>query len=385
MRGIARYPARPVALPDVPSLIPRVVEQVLAASQGVELSTYLVGVRATRLGKAVPPEALEAWKGEVKRGVGKAVWHAWGLPARTVAAQKPDALFVWDADRERLEVALWPVFLYGRYAKLVRGLPQTRAPWRCEACRGGDRATCAACRGTGLLHPVALEDLLAGPVARAFGTEPSAVQLHGMGREDVDVRCLGAGRPFVLEVGAPRRRLSGVAALPAAAAEVAREAAGRLELPVGLTPTTDRLVARVKAWSGGKVYRAVAEADGPLDPAAAAAAVAALRGATLEQRTPRRVAHRRADLVRKRRVRSIELLSCEGPRAELRLEADGGTYIKELVSGDEGRTTPSFSGLVRAACRCAELDVLEVRADDAAILGSSRPPGLDEPSAGDGD
>lgn len=368
-----------MALPDVQVVIPRVVEQVLAASASLELTTYLVGVRATRLGKAVQPEALERWKGEVKRGVGKAVWTAWARPERRVASQKPDALFIWDADREELEVRLWPVFLYGRYAKLVRGLPQTRAPWKCEACRG---KRCAVCSNTGLLHPVALEDLLAGPVARAYGAEARDVQLHGMGREDVDVRCLGAGRPFVLEVGGPRRRSCDLAAV---AAEVEREAAGRLTLPVGLRPATDALVARLKAWCDGKVYRAVAEADGPLDAAAAAAAAATLDGATIEQRTPRRVAHRRADLVRRRRVRAATLLSCEGARAELRLEADGGTYIKELLSGDEGRTTPSFAALVGAACRCAELDVLEVRASDEALLGSGPPPRPDDlASGGDG-
>ena len=29
---------------------------------------------------------------------------------------------------------------------------------------------------------------------------------HGMGREDIDVRCMGSGRPFVIEIKEPKSR-----------------------------------------------------------------------------------------------------------------------------------------------------------------------------------
>jgi tRNA pseudouridine synthase 10 len=41
-------------------------------------------------------------------------------------------------------------------------------------------------------------------------------------------------------------------------------------------------------------------------------------------------------------------------------KVQGGTYVKELVSGDNGRTTPSVSERIDTACECVELDVLEI-------------------------
>ena len=55
------------------------------------------------------------------------------------------------------------MFLYGRYRKLSRELPQTRARWRCPACRGPG---CAACGGTGRQFASSVEELIA-PIFRA--------------------------------------------------------------------------------------------------------------------------------------------------------------------------------------------------------------------------
>lgn len=361
------------SLPDPADLAPRVVEKARQAAADLEFSTFLLGVRARRLSRVTPEAALEAWKGQVKREAGRRLAGEWAAAGRSPSFERPDLLLVWDHDRGRVELTIRPVFLYGRYVKLARGLPQTRASWSCPACRGRRPRGCDACQRTGRLYPVALEDLIAGPCARAFeGVERESL-LHGMGREDVDVRCLGAGRPFVVEVRAPRRRSADLAAL---AAGIEAAAAGKLALPAGLRLVGDDLVARVKGWRADKVYRAVAQAQGRVDPARVAALPAQLAGATIAQRTPRRVSRSRTDLVRSRRVIDVRVLSTAtteaGDRVELRIEAEAGTYIKELVSGDEGRTEPSVAGLLGVPCTCDELDVLEVRAADEDVL-SDRP------------
>ena len=45
---------------------------------------------------------------------------------------------------------------------------------------------------------------------------------------------------------------------------------------------------------------------------------------------------------------------------ELEIRAQHGTYIRELVSGDEGRTDPSLSSLVGSPCKVEVLDVLNL-------------------------
>ena len=45
------------------------------------------------------------------------------------------------------------------------------------------------------------------------------------------------------------------------------------------------------------------------------------------------------------------------------LRCEAGTYIKELVHSDEGRTVPSVSGVLDRGCEVIWLDVEEIHAD----------------------
>ncbi len=44
----------------------------------------------------------------------------------------------------------------------------------------------------------------------------------------------------------------------------------------------------------------------------------------------------------------------------LKVKAEAGTYIKELIHGDSGRTNPSISGLMKDECTVESLDVIHV-------------------------
>ena len=46
---------------------------------------------------------------------------------------------------------------------------------------------------------------------------------------------------------------------------------------------------------------------------------------------------------------------------EFIIETQGGTYIKELIHGDEGRTSPSFAEIMDDDLDCETLDVLEIK------------------------
>ena len=87
---------------------------------------------------------------------------------------------------------------------------------------------------------------------------------------------------------------------------------------------------------------------------------AALTGTVVEQRTPKRVSHRRSDLIRKRGIRTIDVIDFSDNHAVLEIRAEHGTYIKELVSGDEGRTKPNFSELLDSQCKVEQLDVVQL-------------------------
>ena len=83
----------------------------------------------------------------------------------------------------------------------------------------------------------------------------------------------------------------------------------------------------------------------------------------LEQQTPQRVAHRRADKIRKRKITSLDNVSVDGDEVQFRVRCESGTYVKELVHSDEGRTTPSVAGVLEADCKVLWLDVEDIHAD----------------------
>jgi len=108
------------------------------------------------------------------------------------------------------------------------------------------------------------------------------------------------------------------------------------------------------------------------------------------------VAHRRADLERPRSLRVLSLLpmppvdgdaaaDAANLRLELRVVCQHGTYVKEWISGDETRTSPSLATLLGVGCRCEVLDVEEILTDDIdgpRLTPAAQPAATPAPPAG---
>ena len=142
---------------------------------------------------------------------------------------------------------------------------------------------------------------------------------------------LGSGRPFVLEVKNPRRRTADLAELRAQVND-----SEKVEVEA-LAFATHETVARVKELDATKTYRATVEFDDAVADDEFAAALSDLDGVAVDQRTPNRVDHRRADRVRERRVLSVDGRLEDGLTAVVDVHGEGGLYIKELMSGEIGR------------------------------------------------
>ena len=68
-------------------------------------------------------------------------------------------------------------------------------------------------------------------------------------------------------------------------------------------------------------------------------------------------------MVREKHIYMCNIESIDGSMAILTLEAESGTYIKELVSGDDGKTKPNISEMIGAPCKVTELDVIEIKGE----------------------
>ncbi len=365
-------------------IVAAALQRALARAPGFEFAGFRIGTRPLpEFARGAAPHAVAAEMHDFVRAVvrielRRRLEAAW--PARHFDPHDPDMIV--DVRPREHGAGAWlepqQAFVAGRYRKLSREMSQT--VFHCRRCRGrGARhgRACRDCGGSGRSVPEAVADFVRPAIRDALGGRDAT--FHGAGREDVDVRMLGDGRPFVVTVESPVRRQLAAADV---AARVVEASGGRVEAR-GLRVVDRKERRRITTEHGEKIYRVVvAPREGAVLPPDAAARVAALGGVTLAQRNPIR-ARRRADVVRERTVRALSVEDPVGDPVEdaaartvegtqrlvLRVTTDPGLYVKELVSGDEGRTTPSVAGVLGVPCFCAELDVIGVRASSAAAPG----------------
>lgn len=292
---------------------------------------------------------VETIKKEVNRDVGKIIE---ANIDREVEFDNPEIVMVFNFIKDEIRIQINPLFIYGRYRKLKRGIPQTK--WPCRECRGKG---CERCNFTGQMYDETVESL----ISEKFLEETNGYEskFHGAGREDIDVLMLGTGRPFVLEIKEPKRRNLDLAKLE----KIVNESSlGKAEfLNLEFVKRSKKVELKVSSPDTYKVYMAYVECEKPIN-SEDLAKVKEL--SVIKQRTPVRVSHRRADKIREREVKEVETELIDKTHFKMKVKTQGGLYIKELISGDfdgeEYRSNPNLSSILDNPSVCTQLDVIEV-------------------------
>ncbi len=335
---------------DLDNMIEKIID--VLQTKEIQFSNFLVGCR-------VDPEILEREeyihdkfdldveniKKEINREIGKELSLRL---SKEVEFDNPNLVLMVDFKKGTIETQINPIFIESRYRKLIRGIPQTK--WPCSKCKGRG---CDRCNHTGKMYPETVEELISEDAIKV--SKGTGAKFHGAGREDIDVRMLGTGRTFVLEIKEPKIREIDLKNLEES---VNKHALGKVEISEMKFVAKDRR-AEIKESSRDtyKIYKAKVELDDEIDESL----LDSLKSMkTIEQRTPIRVSHRRADKIRSREIRNLEYEKIDSNMLELIIECEGGLYIKELISGDENRSKPSISEILGTNARCVQLDVMHV-------------------------
>ena len=320
-----------------------------------EYSNFLVG---TELPSAVEEredefraefnvQYAEDLRNEFGRLIGKGIAESNGKP---VEFMRPEVVVLTNPFAGTVRLQVNPLFLAGRYRKLVRGIPQSK--WFCSKCRGKG---CEKCGWTGKMYPESVEEIIGQPTLEATGGSKSS--FHASGREDIDARMLGSGRPFVIEITEPKKRSLDVKKLQK---EV--NAFGRKKVQIsGLKLADKKAVRKLKQGeSKQKEYRVLIEFDKKISPQDLEILKPKLKNVSVDQKTPVRVLHRRADLIREKYIYDVNIRKMAPKKAEMKIRCQGGLYVKELVTGDQGRTKPSVTEILNNNAKPLKLDVLKV-------------------------
>jgi tRNA pseudouridine synthase 10 len=289
----------------------------------------------------------ESLRSEFSRTIGKRIAEA---TRKGIDFERPHIVVLVNPWTEQASLQVNPIHIGGKYRKLVRDIPQSR--WFCRNCRGKG---CKQCNWTGRKYAESVEEIIGSPaVNMAQGKEFS---FHGAGREDVDARMLGSGRPFVIEVKQPKKRKIDLEALEKT---INSNAEGKVEVSNLCFASKDFVRKLKRGDEAQKLYKTTIEVDKPVSQKQLAALKKALTNVNVKQQTPRRVAYCRADLMREKYIYKANVKRLTLKRFELEIRCQGGLYIKELITGDDGRTVPSVTQIIGAKAVPMELDVLGV-------------------------
>jgi tRNA pseudouridine synthase 10 len=340
--------------------VDKLVEIALEKLEAYEYTTFLVGIelptmveeREDEFKARFEVEYGESIRNEFSRDIGKKIA---GITKETAEYKKPDVVVIINPFTGQVTIQSNPFYVKGAYRKLVRGIPQSR--WLCRSCRGEG---CPKCNETGKMYPESVEEIIAESLLKETGGEDES--LHAAGREDVDARMLGTGRPFIMEVKKPKRRFIDLKNLAAA---INKRANGKVEVLNLRFASKDDVKRLKKGEASRKTYKVVVEFERDISNSELETVTKTLEKAVIHQQTPLRVLHRRADLVREKYIYETKIKRLAPNRAEMKIYCQGGLYIKELVSGDEGRTNPSVTKIVNAKAKPLELDVLKVAMEES--------------------
>ncbi|MFX1250413.1 MAG: tRNA pseudouridine(54/55) synthase Pus10 [Promethearchaeota archaeon] len=324
----------------------RICEQSLDKVKNIEFSTFLVGSvipariidKEDEIRSKFGLEFGENIKSELNREIGKKLLPLFN-EEKLVNLKNPDIVFLVDCSSNSVSLQINPLFIYGRYKKLVRDIPQ--AKWHCKECFGKG---CEKCNQTGKLYPISVEELIVNPLLPMVNSTEG--KFHGSGREDIDARMLGSGRPFVVELkNAHKRHFD----LKKAEDTINKLAQGKITVSLTEFSSRDRIrEIKTQSTSMSKSYILTVSLnkDLKLSDEDLHKTETFFEGTIIAQRTPHRVSHRRANRVRYRKVYSLRLEPITPQEIRVHIVCEGGLYVKELATGDDGRTTPNLASVL---------------------------------------
>lgn len=246
------------------------------------------------------------------------------------------------------------IFIAGRYNKYLRNLSQS--PWFDK---------------DDIRIKNSVQEMIEDGIKK-FLTFDKCV-FSSSGREDVDVRMLGIGRPFVFKILNPWDSSTFNKGVMQQIEEFVNNKYKDMVRVRDLQIVTKESVSKnLKDGEESKCkeYRALCCCSRPLTKDDCER-ISQIKDLTINQKTPIRVLHRRSWAVRARKIHRMKIEpvklgdfeSVKETNLEkvfaLTLLTEAGTYIKEFVHSDFGRTEPSLSTLLtNCDTDLMELDVM---------------------------
>ena len=181
--------------------------------------------------------------------------------------------------------------------------------------------------------------------------------MNAGGREDRNVRMLGGGRNFIYEIFNVKKKFG-------INYEKLNEQFN-LESPMvkikNLKLSNKSEYNKIKQEEKSKKYLAVIYTNKKIEKNLINNLIKENTNLEIDQLTPIRVLHQRSLKQRKKQIISLkEIERINDHFLIIEIISSAGTYIKEFINGDFGRTFPNLGSLLNCECDILQLDVKDI-------------------------
>ena len=242
----------------------------------------------------------------------------------------PDIIFTINFRTEQCSVKTKPIFLYGKYIKDKRGLPQKEES--CQDCKGKG---CIFCDNHGIVSFDSVEGKISQFLYEKF--ETNQVKFTWIGGEDKTSLVMGNGRPFFAKVLSPKKRNVRLAK-KSNLGEIMIHALRKIDvIPNGSIRFKSKIMILVSTKNNilSKKLEKLKQ----------------LTTVPIEITDSNNKQHEKAIHKLKYKKNSLQSFTIE-------IEADGGIPIKRLVNGYN--IIPNVSNLLGTQCSCEKFDINQI-------------------------
>ena len=231
-----------------------------------------------------------------------------------------------------------PIYIKGNYIKLNREIGQTKYE------KNGIK-----------LSKTSIDEEIKNILYKYFNNNPNDFIFSSGGREDRDVRMLGNGRPFIYEINNAKKKFN----LNYEKINEEFNKISKLVKIINLGECNKKYFSKLKSSENEKMknYEALIYSSKEINKSDIEN-IEKIKDLKIKQITPLRVLHKRVLKEREKIIHKINIKNFINPHfLIIEILSSSGTYIKEFIHGDLGRTKPSLGNLLNSNCDILQLDV----------------------------
>lgn len=314
---------------NIMSSLQKYTDLVMNAIRDYEFTSLVIGAR-------IPTAIIEredTLRAELKLKGGETIKANFTRSMNNIISQNlgikvnhknPDITIIIDLQLDMIEISSRSLYVYGRYIKNKRGIPQKQR--KCQECRGNG---CPECELTGYTTTDSVEQRLTVPLLQLFNA--NRIKFSWIGSEDMNSLVLGKGRPFYAEILEPHIRKP----------KRIKSTIKKIDNDISFS----ELNLMVKRPRRDRQFTVIVQSNLKLNKRISKINIQTLQEFFKE--TSVKIMSSNLNKIISKTIYYLTVESVKGSNLQIKLECDGGLSIRRFLTGENDEVIPNISGILK--------------------------------------